>query len=140
MRETTVTSLLVKNPRNKSAKPVATSNASESMSVMVRDLVEVTLVNKSAHNVVVIDLKGKSDIADYMIVASGNSTRHVSALGDNVVEVLKKVGINPLQMEGEGGSEWVVVDNPHVIVHIFHPQTREIYNLEKMWEAEFNPA
>jgi ribosome-associated protein len=133
MRETTVTSITNKKSRKKSAK----ASAPQPLAEIVRDLVEVTLENKNATDVVTINLKGKSDIADYMIVASGTSTRHAGALAGYVVEVLKKVGINPVQIEGEGNSEWIVIDNPLVIVHLFHPETRAVYNLEKMWSAEF---
>lgn len=126
----------LKKPRKKSVRNLPGASRSEA----VRSLVEATLANKNAQDIVAIDLKGKTDIADFMIVASGNSLRHVRALAGYVTEVLQRVGINPLQMEGQAQSEWIIIDNPLVVVHIFHPETREVYNLEKMWSAKFTLA
>lgn len=136
MRETTITSLPTKKSSGKkSAKKIT---AEKSVSEVVCALIESTLKSKGGQEIVTVDLRGKTDIADYMIVASGTSTRNVMSLAEHIVDVLRKVGINPLQKEGEDGSEWVVIDNPLVVVHIFHPQTRAMYNLEKMWQAEFH--
>lgn len=83
-----------------------------------------------------IDLEGKSDIADHMLIASGRSARHVSAIADHVVEDLKDAGYGRPRVEGSGACDWVLVDAGDVIVHIFRPEVREFYNLEKMWAAE----
>lgn len=68
-----------------------------------------------------------------MVIASGTSARHVSALADNVIDALKGVGLSPIPVEGKDVAEWVLVDAGDVIVHLFHPEARERYNLEKMW-------
>lgn len=80
-----------------------------------------------------IDLKGKADFADYMIVASGRSQRHVASLADKLVDALKKEGVDTVYTEGEKSSDWVLVDCIDVVVHIFRPELRAFYNLEKMW-------
>lgn len=87
-----------------------------------------------AQDVVTISLKGKTDIADYMIIASGTSDRHTSSLAQNLVKNLKeKLHYNHVSVEGIAEGNWVLVDIGDVIVHIFKPEFREMYNLEKMW-------
>lgn len=90
--------------------------------------------NGKANNVVTIDLEGKTDIADYMVIASGTSDRHTSSLAQNLVKNIKEVlGYNHVYVEGISEGNWVLVDVGNVIVHIFKPEYREMYNLEKMW-------
>jgi ribosome-associated protein len=96
-------------------------------------LVEKSLEDDKAENVVAIDLKGKSSIADYMIIATGRSSRHVGSIADHLRERLKgKIPGTPA-VEGRGACDWVVVDAGDVIVHVFRPDVRRFYNLEKMW-------
>lgn len=83
-----------------------------------------------------IDLSGKSTIADYMVVVSGRSQRHVSTLAAHLVERLKARGLASVPVEGMARCDWVLVDAGDVIVHIFRPEIRTFYNLEKMWEAD----
>lgn len=83
---------------------------------------------------------GKTDIADRMIVATGTSARHVGALADYVVTALKKSGYSTVPTEGRESGDWVLVDAGDVIVHIFKPETREHYNIEKMWSANIPAA
>jgi ribosome-associated protein len=85
----------------------------------------------------VIDVRGKTSITDYMIVASGNSDRHVKALSDRVAEKSKERGVQPLGVEGQGAGEWVLVDLADVIVHVMKPQIREFYQLEKLWQGDY---
>jgi ribosome-associated protein len=99
------------------------------------DLVERTLDGDKAHNVVVIDLKGKTEIADYLVVASGTSQRHVGAMANHLREEMKKVGVIPVPVEGVPQCDWVLVDGGDVVVHLFRPEVREFYNIEKMWGA-----
>ncbi len=101
-------------------------------------LVEKTLDDNKAENIVTIDLKGKTSIANYMVIASGTSNRHVAALADKVKYELKQQGYTA-SSEGEEKANWVLIDAFDVIVHIFCPEVREFYNLEKMWNsvAEF---
>jgi ribosome-associated protein len=89
-----------------------------------------------ALDIVSIDLEGKSSIADYMIVASGRSTRHVGAIADQVMKALKKETKFRIKVEGLPHCDWVLIDGGDVIVHIFRPEVREFYNLEKMWSAD----
>ena len=83
-----------------------------------------------------IDLKNKSSIADHMIIASGTSSRHIQALSEQVLEKFKNNGINNCKIEGKDSNDWKLVDTQDVIVHIFHPEKRDFYDLEKMWSEE----
>lgn len=89
-----------------------------------------------AEDVVTIDLKGKSSIGDYMVIASGRSDRHVGAIADQIQRKLKEHGFGRVRVEGTNGCDWVLIDAIDVIVHVFRPEVREFYNLEKMWSAE----
>ena len=91
------------------------------------------LDNNKAIDVVSIELEGKSTIADYMIVASGTSSRHIQALSEQVLEQFKKSGIINCKIEGTGSLDWKLIDGIDLIVHIFHPEKRKFYELEKMW-------
>ena len=100
----------------------------------ILNLIEKTLEDNKAENVIVIDLKGKTSIADYMVVASGTSQRHVASLAEKIYENLKKEGVQ-VSMEGEEKADWVLIDAFDVIVHIFKPEVRDFYNIEKMWQS-----
>ncbi len=93
-----------------------------------------------AVNVSVIDVRGKTSIADFMIVASGNSDRHVKSLGSRLVGDVKEHGVQPLGVEGEQVGEWVLVDLADIIVHVMQPRVREFYQLEKFWQGDYAPA
>jgi ribosome-associated protein len=94
----------------------------------------ISLDDDKAEDIVQIDLRGKSSIADYMVVASGRSTRQVSAISEKLVERLKaEFGLNA-KMEGKDAGDWVLIDTADVIVHVFRPEVREFYQLEKMWQ------
>ena len=102
----------------------------------IKNYIEKILDNNKAQNITCIDLKNKSYIADYMVVASGTSSRHLQALSEILVSQLKKLGISDCRIEGKDSSDWKLVDAHDVIVHIFHPEKREFYDLEKMWSEE----
>ena len=102
----------------------------------IKDNIEKILDNNKALNIKSIDLKNKSFIADYMIIASGTSSRHLQALSEILVAELKKIGLNNCRIEGKDSNDWKLVDTQDVIVHIFHPEKREFYDLEKMWSEE----
>ncbi len=102
---------------------------------LLADIVE-SLEDHKATDIVVIDLKGKSDIADYMVIATGQSGRQVSTMADRLTLVLKENGIVGAVPEGRGQADWVLLDATYVIVHLFRPEVREFYNLEKMWNAD----
>jgi ribosome-associated protein len=104
--------------------------------IEIKANIEKILDNNKAQNITTIDLKNKSYIADYMIVASGTSSRHLQSLSEILITELKKLGLNNCRMEGKDSSDWKLVDAYDVIVHIFHPEKREFYNLEKMWSEE----
>jgi ribosome-associated protein len=91
------------------------------------------LEDMKAEDIVTIDLNGKSSIADLMVVASGRSNRHVGAVADNVVQELKKSGLKDIRVEGQPHCDWVLIDTGDVIVHVFRPEVRDFYSLEKMW-------
>ena len=92
-----------------------------------------TLDLNKAYDIVSIDLKDKSSMADYMIIASGNSSRHIQSLSEQVLEKLKDNGLRESRIEGKDSSEWKLVDGIDLIVHIFHPEKRKFYELEKIW-------
>tara|TARA_B100000902_G_C26832874_1_gene679575 strand:- start:73 stop:420 length:348 start_codon:yes stop_codon:yes gene_type:complete len=102
----------------------------------IRNNIEKILDNNKAQNITTIDLKNKSYIADFMIIASGTSSRHLQALSENLVNELKKLGLENCRIEGKDSNDWKLVDAHDVIVHIFHPEKREFYDLEKMWFEE----
>ena len=95
--------------------------------------IEKVLDQNKARNITSINLKNKSYIADYMIIASGTSSRHLQALAEILLEELKKIGLYDCRIEGRESSDWKLVDTNDIIVHLFHPEKREFYDLEKMW-------
>lgn len=94
-----------------------------------------SLDDDKATDITVIELTGKSDIADYLVIASGTSQRHVSAIAEHLRENMKKTGLKKISVEGLGSGDWVLVDGGDVVIHVFRPDVREFYNLEKMWGA-----
>ena len=99
----------------------------------LKQIVIDTLDINKAQDIVSIDLKDKSSMADYMIIASGTSSRHIQALSEQVLEKLKNNGVNESKIEGKDSTEWKLVDGIDLIIHIFHPEKRKFYELEKMW-------
>ena len=99
----------------------------------LKKIVIKKLDSNKALDIVSIDLSNKSSIADYMIIASGTSSRHIQALSEQVLEEFKKNGIKNCKIEGKDSNEWKLVDGIDLIVHIFHPEKRKFYELEKMW-------
>ena len=102
--------------------------------------VHEALAELKAKDIVEIDVRGKSSVADYMVIASGTSTRHVKSSADEVVRFAKKLGVMPLGVEGEREAEWVLVDLGDVIVHVMLPRVREFYALERLWTVGDHPA
>ena len=99
----------------------------------LKSVVIDTLDLNKALDIVTIDLKDKSSMADYMIIASGTSSRHIQSLSEQVLEKLKDNGIKNSKIEGKESSEWKLVDGIDLIIHIFHPEKRKFYELEKIW-------
>ena len=104
-------------------------------SAKMLDAVESSLDGDKAKDITVIDLSGKSEIADYLVIASGTSQRHVGAMAEHLREELKKMGVVPVAVEGMPQCDWVLVDGGDVIVHLFRPEVRDFYNTEKMWDV-----
>lgn len=98
-------------------------------------LVQTSLENDKAEDVVVIDLTGKSSIADYMVIATGSSNRQIGAMADHLREKLKVGGVARLSIEGAAQCDWVLIDAGDIVVHLFRPEVRSFYALEKMWGA-----
>ncbi len=99
----------------------------------LKNIIINTLDSNKALDIVSIDLQNKSSMADYMIIASGTSSRHIQALSEQVLEKLKNNGIRDCKIEGKESNDWKLVDGLDVIVHIFNPEKRQFYDLEKMW-------
>lgn len=110
-------------------------NAEELVELAMRQLDE-----DKAEEIVQIDLEGKSDIADALIIASGRSQRHVGALADKIARSFKENGLQGVKIEGLPACDWVLIDAGDVVVHLFRPEVREFYNLERIWAPErFQP-
>jgi ribosome-associated protein len=99
------------------------------------DTVLASLEDSKAENIVSIDIQGKSSLGDHMVIASGRSHRHVSAVADHLLKALKDAGLGNARVEGLASADWVLIDSGDVIVHVFRPEVRDFYNLEKMWLA-----
>ena len=102
----------------------------------VQDLILARLDDDKAQDVVFIDLKGKSPIADGLIVASGRSQRHVGAMADHLLRALKEAGYGKCRIEGMPSADWVLIDTGDVIVHLFRPEVRSFYTIEKIWSVD----
>ena len=95
--------------------------------------IENILIDNKALEVKSINLKGKTSIADFMIIASGNSSKHIQALSEILLNELKKKGIGNCHLEGRNSNDWKLIDAMDIIIHIFHPEKRKFYDLERMW-------
>lgn len=103
------------------------------------ELIITSLEDDKAEEIISIDLKGKTSIADSMVIASGRSTRQVAAIADHLVTNIKKSGLPAPKMEGMEKADWVLIDAGDAIIHIFRPEVRSFYNLEKMWNMDVSP-
>ncbi len=123
------------------AEAETTANSSAPVSQAPRDaeetlaLIIARLEDDKSEDIVSIDLRGKTTIADFMVIASGGSQRHVGAIADHLVESLKAAGLKDIRIEGQPACDWVLVDAHDVIVHVFQPEVRSFYNIEKMWSG-----
>ena len=115
-------------------QPTAQNSAEETTSELLLDRILTSLKNDKAEDIVQIDLRGKSSIGDYMIVASGRSSRQVTAISEKLVDNIKKDFGRSSKVEGKNAGDWVLIDSGDVIVHVFRPEVREFYQLEKMWQ------
>jgi len=120
------------------AAPHATSDTTASDATLA--LILTSLEAEKAEDIVQINLRGKTSMADHMVVCSGRSTRQVSALSEKLAEILKAELGRSCKVEGKGAGDWVLLDAGDVIVHVFRPEVREFYQLEKMWQASPSDA
>jgi len=112
------------------------SASGESAKLSLAQIVTAGLDDTKADDVTIIDLNGKTSIADAMIIATGRSSVHVGSIADRVVRALKEAGRGVPRVEGLPAGDWVLIDAGDLIVHIFRPEVRQFYNLEKMWGAD----
>ena len=126
--------LLMAATPKKTAQPAEPTPSPE---LKMIDVVLQSLEDAKAEQTIAIDIAGKSSLADHMVVTSGRSNRHVAAVADQVVKALRDGGFGKPRIEGLPHADWVLVDGGDVIVHIFRPEVREFYNIEKMWQADF---
>ena len=103
------------------------------------NLVLAQLEDAKAEETITIDLQGKTALADHMVVTSGRSNRQVGAIADRVLKALSEAGVRGARVEGMPHCDWVLIDAGDVIVHVFRPEVRAFYNLEKMWSADLSP-
>ncbi len=114
---------------------------SELLSMNLLELTRTSLENDKAQDIVVINLAGKTNFADYMVIASGSSQRQIAAMASHIKEKLKRAGLAEIPLEGADLNDWVLIDGRDVIVHLFRPEIRKFYALEKMWTGEVpNPG
>lgn len=115
----------------------ASKKASKAAKFAVKDVLKTvasSLEDSKAEDLVTIDISDKSSIADFMVIASGRSNRHVSAIADHLLRELKTSGYGTARVEGRESADWVLIDAGDIIVHLFRPEVREFYALEKMWQ------
>ncbi len=115
----------------KAPAPVSQAQDAEEMLA----LVNARLEDDKSEDIVSIDLRGKTSNADFMVVASGRSQRHVGAIAEHLIQALKAAGVKNVRVEGQPACDWVLIDAGDVIIHVFQPEVRSFYNIEKMWSG-----
>ena len=120
-------------PASAGSNPAQVIDLSDANLDPLLKLVLTQLDDDQAQDIVTIDLKGKSSIADHMVIASGRSTRQVAAIAQKLAEKIKQAGFGPVKLEGLPAADWVLLDAGDVVVHLFRPEVRSFYNLERMW-------
>jgi ribosome-associated protein len=131
----TVKKLLKAQEKNEKLLKKTAKHTENAAAKKMVELIEKTLSAGKAEDIVILDLSGKTALADYLVVATGRAPRHVTALAEQVQLRLKKTGV-PATLEGGDVGDWVIVDAGDVIVHVFHPETRELYCIEELWGEE----
>ena len=120
-------------PASAGSNPAQVMDLSDANLDPLLKLVLTQLDDDQAQDIVTIDLKGKSSIADHMVIASGRSTRQVAAIAQKLAEKIKQAGFGPVKLEGLPAADWVLLDAGDIVVHLFRPEVRSFYNLERMW-------
>lgn len=140
-RNTALTAVSSANGPSAASTPASTPPSEDrAAAAALRDIVLTSLHDDKAEEVVEIDLAGKSSVTDIMIIASGRSQRHVSAIADHVLRRVKDAGAKNVRVEGLAAADWVLIDAGDLVVHLFRPEVREFYNLERLWEADADTA
>lgn len=111
---------------------------SRSGAIKLKDLIIASLTDDKAEDILDIDLEGKTSFAHFMVVATGRSSRHVASLADKLVDRLLAAGHSGINIEGKAQGDWVLIDAHDVIVHLFRPETRDLYEIEKIWGFNIN--
>ncbi|HTZ70279.1 MAG TPA: ribosome silencing factor [Acetobacteraceae bacterium] len=122
-------------PRGKREAPAPTDKLNEMQALIV-----ASLEDDKAENVVTLDLAGRAAFADRMVIATGLADRQIAAMAQHLEKKLHEAGLKRVQIEGATGSDWVLIDAGDIVVHLFKPDARQLYGLEKMWGAEFDEA
>jgi ribosome-associated protein len=117
----------------------AKSKAAQPASASLLAEIVTWLDDAKAEEIVTIPLEGKSSLGDYMVVATGRTDRHVGAIADQLAQKIKAATEQPVRVEGVPACDWVLIDTGDIIIHVFRPEVRDFYNLEKMWKAEIPP-
>jgi ribosome-associated protein len=120
-------------PASAGSNPAQVIDLSDANLDPLLKLVLTQLDDDQAQDIVTIDLKGKSSIADHMVIASGRSTRQVAGIAQKLAEKIKQAGFGPVKLEGLPAADWVLLDAGDIVVHLFRPEVRSFYNLERMW-------
>ncbi|MDY0870675.1 ribosome silencing factor [Dongia rigui] len=129
----TKTAAKAKAPKAPVAKTAQAASKADAFSRQLLKLVEKSLDDDKAEDIVSVDLAGKSAIADFMVIATGRNVRQLAAMAHHVAEKLSKAGAKPINIEGISQGDWVLVDGNDIIIHLFRPDVRKLYSLEKMW-------
>jgi ribosome-associated protein len=132
---------LIRTTTGGAAKRPSTSKPKAAQPASAPLLAEIVnwLDDAKAEEIVTIPLEGKSSLGDYMVVATGRTDRHVGAIADQIAEKVKASTGTPVRVEGVPACDWVLIDTGDIIIHVFRPEVREFYNLEKMWKADIPP-
>ncbi|MBN8649726.1 MAG: ribosome silencing factor [Caulobacterales bacterium] len=129
-------SVVKEKPKRAPRKKTPVNSGSKELSAKLRDIILKSLDEDQADDVLAIDLEGKSSIADFMIIASGRNARHVVAIADHILSKLKDEGLGKIKVEGITNGDWVLLDAGDIIIHLFKPEVREFYALERIWLGE----
>ncbi|HET9147893.1 MAG TPA: ribosome silencing factor [Acetobacteraceae bacterium] len=125
---------MIAGPRTRRTAKKPETSALDAMQAVIRN----SLDDDKAEDIVILDLEGRASFADRMVVATGLADRQISAMATHLVEKLAETGVKRVQIEGAAGSDWVLIDAGDIVVHLFKPETRALYALEKMWGADLD--
>ena len=128
----------IAGPAPQAPRPRRSADKAAERLAQMEQVITESLADDKAENIVTIDLASRATFADRMVVATGLADRQISAMATHLLEKLAAIGVKRVQVEGAGGSDWVLVDAGDIVVHLFKPEARELYALEKMWSADLD--